>query len=160
MGILDRIKRRLPIVGGAPAPAASRPSTVTMAPTRAPEPEPSSPRGATPVREWIESQVVGAPVVLFMKGSPSAPQCGFSATAAGILAEYGKPLAHVDVLQDPDVREDVKAFTSWPTIPQIFIGGEFVGGADILRELHQSGELRRLVEAAWRPVPDDDADQA
>jgi monothiol glutaredoxin len=149
VGILDRIKRRLPIVGGPPAPAA-RPNPVRVAaPVREPEPEPASPRGSTPARAWIEAQVKGAPVVLFMKGSPSAPQCGFSASAAGILTGYGKPIAHVDVLLDPDVREDVKGFTSWPTIPQVFIGGEFVGGADILRELHQNGELKTLLEAAW-----------
>jgi monothiol glutaredoxin len=119
------------------------------APVRDAEPEPQAPRGSEAVRPWIEAQVAAAPVVLFMKGSPSAPQCGFSATAAGILSGYGKPLAHVDVLLDPEAREDVKAFTSWPTIPQIFVGGEFVGGADILRELHQNGELKTLIEAAW-----------
>jgi monothiol glutaredoxin len=84
--------------------------------------------------------------VLFMKGSPTAPQCGFSASAAGILQGYGKPFAHVNVLADPDIREGVKSYTNWPTIPQVFIKGEFVGGADILRQLHDSGELKTMIE--------------
>jgi len=148
LGLIDRIKRRLPIVGNAASPSPARPASARAVPVREAEPEPQAPRGNDAVRPWIEAQVAAAPIVLFMKGSPSSPQCGFSATAAGILSGYGKPVAHVDVLLDPDVREDVKSFTSWPTIPQIFIGGEFIGGADILRELHQNGELKTLIETA------------
>ncbi|MEC7240585.1 MAG: Grx4 family monothiol glutaredoxin [Myxococcota bacterium] len=95
------------------------------------------------------AEVVKAnPVTLFMKGSPKAPQCGFSASAAGILGSYGVPFHTVDVLIDPDVREQVKTFSSWPTLPQVYIGGEFVGGSDILGQLHESGELKGLIEKA------------
>jgi monothiol glutaredoxin len=97
------------------------------------------------VAAFIEETVKGNGIVLFMKGSPTAPQCGFSAGAAGILSSYGKPFAHVNVLADPDVREGVKEFTNWPTIPQIFVGGEFIGGADILKQLHDNGELKDMI---------------
>ena len=151
MGIIDRIKRRLPIVGGPPPAAPVR--KVTLAPSRAAEPEEereeASPRGDKPVQQFIDETVKGNPVVLFMKGSPTAPQCGFSAGAAGILQTYGKPFAHVNVLADPDVREGVKTYTSWPTIPQVFVGGEFVGGADILKQLHESGELKDMLAKAY-----------
>lgn len=150
MGIIDRIKRRLPIVGGAPAaPAPVR--KVTLAPTAAPdeEREEASPRGDKPVAAFIDEVVKQNPVAIFMKGSPTAPQCGFSASASGILSSYGKPYAHVNVLADPDIREGVKSYTSWPTIPQVFVGGEFVGGADILKQLHDSGELKAMIEKAY-----------
>ncbi|MCK6525126.1 monothiol glutaredoxin, Grx4 family [Myxococcota bacterium] len=84
-----------------------------------------------------------------MKGSPQSPQCGFSANAAGLLRTYNRPFHHVNVLADPEVREGVKKLTSWPTIPQIFIDGEFVGGADILTELHNSGELKEMLDKAY-----------
>ncbi len=149
MGIIDRIKRRLPILGAPSAPAPVR--TVTVRPPSAPEayePEEASPRGAKPAPVFVEETVKGNGVVLFMKGSPASPQCGFSASAAGILTSYGKPYAHVNVLADPDIREAVKQYSSWPTIPQVFIGGELVGGADILRQLHDSGELKELLAKA------------
>jgi monothiol glutaredoxin len=149
MGIIDRLKRRLPILG---APSSPRPPErpAARAPVRVVEepPEPVAPRGDAPVAEWVDAQVKSHPVVLFMKGSPSSPQCGFSANAAGILSGYGVPLHHVDVILDPDVREGVKSYTSWPTLPQVFIGGEFVGGSDILRELHDNGELKDLIAKA------------
>jgi monothiol glutaredoxin len=150
MGIIDRIKRRLPIVGGAP-PSPPPVRKVTLAPTPAPdeEREEASPRGDKPVAAFIDEVVKGNPVVIFMKGAPTAPQCGFSASASGILSSYGKPYAHVNVLADPDVREGVKSYTSWPTIPQVFVGGEFVGGADILKQLHDSGELKAMIEKAY-----------
>lgn len=141
MGLVDRIKRRLPMFG---QPETQRPPPRPR-PTFEADPEPVAPvsvRGSQPVPEFIEQYVKQHPVVLFMKGSPQAPQCGFSASAAGILGSYGKPIAHLDVLSDPDVREGVKTFTSWPTIPQVFIGGEFIGGADILKAMHDSGELK------------------
>ncbi len=155
MGIIDRIKRRLPIVGGSPAPAPVR--TVTLAPTRAErveeeEREELSPRGDKPVAAYIDELVKGNAVVLFMKGSPASPQCGFSAGASGILTSYGKPYATVNVLADPDIRDGVKDYTSWPTIPQVFVGGEFVGGADILKQLHESGELKDLIAKASTPA--------
>ena len=151
MGLIDRIKRRLPMLGGAPTPAkplpVSRPRSPLPMAQATEEAEPESPRGSQPVHAYIESVVKGHPVVLFMKGSPGAPQCGFSASAVGILQGYSVPLHHVDVLADPEVRDGVKAFSNWPTIPQVFIGGAFVGGADILKQLHQSGELRTSIEA-------------
>lgn len=147
MGLIDRIKRRLPIVGGPPpTPAPVRKVTLAAAPAPEEEREEQSPRGDKPVAAFIEETVKGSPIVIFMKGSPASPQCGFSASAAGILQGYGKPIAHVNVLADPEVREGVKSYTNWPTIPQIFIKGEFVGGADILRQLHDSGELKGMIE--------------
>lgn len=84
-------------------------------------------------------------VVLFMKGSKAMPQCGFSATAVQILSQYTPDFLTVDVLKDMDVRQGIKDFSSWPTIPQLYIGGKFVGGSDIMRELHGSGELQKLI---------------
>lgn len=146
MGIIDRIKRRLPIIGSPPPQASARP---VYRPVATPEPEPeeeASPRGNKPVATYIEETVKGNSIVLFMKGSPSAPQCGFSATAAGILGSYGRPFHTVNVIADPDVREGVKQFTNWPTIPQVFVGGEFIGGADILQQMHASGDLKAAIE--------------
>lgn len=152
MSIVDRIKRRLPILGAPSVPPPPRPaSTARPAPAPIEEPEPESPRGATPVAQFIDDTVKKNPIVIFMKGSPNAPQCGFSAGAVGILSEYGKPFAHVNVLADPDIRDGVKLYSSWPTIPQIFIGGEFVGGADILKQMHSAGELKGLIEKATAP---------
>ena len=142
---------RLPIVGGPPPakPAPVRKVTLAPTPVEEEEREEASPRGDKPVQAFIDETVKGNPVVLFMKGSPQSPQCGFSAGASGILSSYGKPYAHVNVLADPDVREGVKTYTSWPTIPQVFIAGEFVGGADILKQLHDSGELKGMIEKAY-----------
>ncbi len=151
MGLIDRIKRRLPILHTAIHGAeGGRPPSATPPPARAVAPaheESAPPRGDAPVQAWIEAQVKAHPVVLFMKGEPSAPLCGFSANAAGILGSYGA-FHHVDVIADPDVREGVKEYTHWPTLPQVFVGGEFVGGSDILREMHDNGELRAAIEKA------------
>jgi monothiol glutaredoxin len=84
-------------------------------------------------------------VVLFMKGNPAAPQCGFSATVVQILTDVRVPFTGVDVLTDLPVREGIKEFTGWPTIPQLFIKGEFVGGCDIVREMYQAGELSAIL---------------
>jgi len=101
------------------------------------------------VKDRIQDAISSAPVVIFMKGSPTLPQCGFSATAVEVLKRAGAPApASVDVLQDPDLREGIKVFTGWPTIPQVFVGGEFVGGSDIVRELYEKGELQQKIEAA------------
>src|SRR5690606_340023 len=90
-------------------------------------------------------------VVLFMKGQPQMPQCGFSAKAAGILNGLGVEFAHVDVLSDPDIREGIKHYGDWPTIPQLYIGGELVGGSDIVEQMANSGELHA---ALGLPAPD------
>ena len=101
------------------------------------------------VQETIRGQVTGHPVVLYMKGSPKMPLCGFSATATQILKMCGvnEPFT-VDVLQDQDIREGIKQYANWPTIPQLYVNGEFVGGCDIMREMHQSGELQKLLAGA------------
>lgn len=86
-------------------------------------------------------------VVLFMKGNPQFPQCGFSASAVKMLSDVGiNDFAFVNVLEDQAIREGIKVYSSWPTIPQLYVNQEFVGGADIIREMHQSGELARLLE--------------
>jgi monothiol glutaredoxin len=98
-------------------------------------------------QQRIEQQVTTNPVVLYMKGSPQFPQCGFSGVAAQILKACGvTDYVAVDVLQDPEIREGIKTYASWPTIPQLYIKGEFVGGADIMREMYQSGELQKMLE--------------
>ena len=102
------------------------------------------------VKNRIQEAVSGAPVVIFMKGSPMLPQCGFSATAIEVLKRAGAPTpTAVDVLLDPDIRQGIKEFTGWPTIPQFFVGGEFIGGSDTALELYESGELQQKVDAAF-----------
>ena len=104
------------------------------------------------VQETIKQQVQGHPVVLYMKGSPQFPQCGFSATATQILKMSGATeVFTVDVLQNPEIREGIKQFANWPTIPQLYVNGEFVGGCDIMREMYQSGELQKLIAGAVKP---------
>ena len=101
------------------------------------------------VQDKIREQVTTNPVVLYMKGSPQFPQCGFSATATQLLKMAGaENLYTVDVLQNPDIREGIKQFANWPTIPQLYVNGEFVGGSDIMREMYQSGELQKLIAGA------------
>ena len=98
------------------------------------------------VKQRIHEQVTTHPVVLYMKGSPQFPQCGFSANAVGILNALGvKDIFAVDVLQDPEIRSGIKEYANWPTIPQLYIKGEFVGGSDIMTEMYQSGELKQLL---------------
>jgi len=99
-------------------------------------------------RSRIESLLRQNPVVLFMKGSPSAPRCGFSAAASGILNELLPDYATVDVLEDPEIREGIKAYGNWPTIPQLYVKGELVGGSDIIQSMYGSGELHELLGAA------------
>jgi len=98
------------------------------------------------IQQRIKEQVTTHPVVLYMKGSPQFPQCGFSANAVGILNALGvTELFTVDVLQDPEIRQGVKDYANWPTVPQLYIKGEFVGGSDIMTEMYQSGELKKLL---------------
>jgi len=98
------------------------------------------------VRKKIEETVSGNKVVLFMKGTKNFPQCGFSARVVQALKNVGEPFADVNVLADPEVREGIKEFSSWPTIPQLYVGGKFVGGCDIVTELEQNGELSSLIK--------------
>ncbi|MFT3808248.1 Grx4 family monothiol glutaredoxin [Arenimonas sp.] len=103
------------------------------------------------LRERIEHVLNSNRVVLFMKGSPQGPSCGFSAKAAGILNTLAPGYAHVDVLADPEIREGIKAYGQWPTIPQLYVGGELIGGSDIIEQMLNSGELH---EALGLPAPD------
>jgi monothiol glutaredoxin len=100
------------------------------------------------VKQRIKQQVESHPVVLFMKGTPQFPQCGFSASVVEVLKACGvKNLHTVNVLEDPDIRQGIKDFANWPTIPQLYVKGEFVGGSDIVREMYESGELQKLLAA-------------
>ena len=94
----------------------------------------------------LQTAVTTKDVVLFMKGSPDFPQCGFSAAVVQVLDYLGVEYGSVDVLQDPDVREGIKEFSQWPTIPQLYVKGEFIGGCDIIREMAQPGELQELFQ--------------
>jgi monothiol glutaredoxin len=150
VGLLGRIGKKLNILGGRrEAPPKRDLSSYSPPPREEEEPDPVSPRKAgQPVQEFIAETVKGNAVVLFMKGTPDAPRCGFSANAASILRSTGKPFHAVDVLSDEEIRDGVKVYSSWPTLPQVFVNGEFVGGADILAQLHQSGELQKLLDGA------------
>ena len=101
----------------------------------------------TEVKERIDALVKSNDVVLFMKGSALFPQCGFSSRAVAILDHLGVPFETVDVLQDPEIRGGIKEYSDWPTIPQLYVKGEFVGGSDIMMEMFESGELKQLVGA-------------
>ena len=98
-----------------------------------------------PVHDFIANAVAEHPVVLFMKGVPEAPQCGFSAQVVQILDHLGADFVGVNVLQNDQLREGIKAFSDWPTIPQLYVKGEFVGGCDIVREMFQAGELKTFL---------------
>ena len=98
-------------------------------------------------QQQIRQQVTGNPVVLYMKGTPQFPQCGFSQLAVQVLRACGvNEFFSVNVLENPEIRQGIKEFANWPTIPQLYVAGEFVGGSDILKEMYQSGELQKLLE--------------
>ena len=99
------------------------------------------------IQDVIKKQVIENRVVLYMKGTPDVPQCGFSANAVGILRACGVDnIFTVNVLENPDIRQGIKEYANWPTIPQLYVHGEFVGGSDILTEMYKSGELKKLIE--------------
>ena len=103
---------------------------------------------SNPVFEQIKAFIESKPVVIYMKGSPDFPQCGFSANAVAILKQAGvkeSDLGSVNVLEDPSIRQAIKEYSNWPTIPQVYIKGKFVGGSDILMDLYESGELKQLL---------------
>jgi monothiol glutaredoxin len=104
------------------------------------------------VIERIKSQIASNPVILYMKGTPDFPQCGFSGRAVQILSQCGAEFAYINIFEDPEVRENLKLVSNWPTFPQLFVNGELVGGSDIMLEMFQNGELQKLlateVEAA------------
>ncbi|MCX7338371.1 MAG: Grx4 family monothiol glutaredoxin [Alphaproteobacteria bacterium] len=101
----------------------------------------------TSVQAKIREDVLSTPVILFMKGTSEMPQCGFSAVVVQILKSMDVPFKAVNVLTEPEIRQGIKEYASWPTIPQLYIKGEFIGGSDIVRELYQSGELLTLLKA-------------
>jgi len=117
-----------------------------------------------PLRVEISKAISENPVLLFMKGTPEQPACGFSARTVAILQSLGRPFAAVDVLPDPRIRQELSAVSNWPTIPQLFVDGELVGGCDIVTEMYQSGELQQVLgaeaEAAEPPAEQPQTAQA
>ncbi len=111
-----------------------------------------------PMREAIQSAISENPVLLFMKGTPEQPMCGFSARTVAILQSLGKPFAAVDVLPDPRIRQELSALSNWPTIPQLFVDGELVGGCDIVTEMYESGELQDALGLEHAPAENGAAD--
>jgi monothiol glutaredoxin len=111
------------------------------------EPEAASPAGeeSNPIRDAITEAIGQHKVILFMKGTPEAPACGFSARTVAMLQSLDAPFAAVDILPDPRIRQELSAISSWPTIPQLFVDGELVGGCDIVTEMYESGELAQLL---------------
>jgi monothiol glutaredoxin len=103
---------------------------------------------AEEVVERIQKAVADNKIMIFMKGTANFPQCGFSAATVQVFEQLGVPFQTADVLTDPELREGIKRYTNWPTIPQVFIGGKFIGGCDIVREMYESGELQDLVKSA------------
>lgn len=97
------------------------------------------------IQETIQQQVNEHPILLYMKGNAELPMCGFSARAVNILKSYHVPFMTIDILQDDALRQGIKVFSNWPTIPQLYIKGEFIGGSDIMAEMHESGELKELL---------------
>jgi monothiol glutaredoxin len=97
----------------------------------------------------IENEIRNNKVMIYMKGTPSFPQCGFSAATIEVFEELGRPFSTVDVLASPAKREAIKRYSNWPTIPQVYVDGKFIGGCDIVRELHERGELKRLLDHSF-----------
>ena len=114
-----------------------------------------------PLREQIQTAIEENPVLLFMKGTPEQPMCGFSARTVAILQSVGQPFAAVNVLPDPRIRQELSALSNWPTIPQLFIDGDLVGGCDIVTEMYESGELQQALgldnAAPAQPAPEPQA---
>lgn len=99
------------------------------------------------IQEKIKQQMAENNIILFMKGNAELPMCGFSARAVKILKSCGAKFETVDVLQDEEIRQGIKVYSNWPTIPQLYVKGEFIGGSDIMAEMHESGELQQLIKA-------------
>jgi monothiol glutaredoxin len=104
---------------------------------------------ADPVFTEIEKEIRDNKVMIYMKGTPSFPQCGFSAATIEILEELGRPFASVDVLTQPAKRDAIKRFSNWPTIPQVYVDGKFIGGCDIVREMYERGDLKKLLDTSF-----------
>ena len=97
------------------------------------------------VNDRIEEQLTGNPVMLYMKGTPDFPQCGFSGQTVAALKALGQPFSYVNIFEDPGIREGLKAYSNWPTFPQLYVKGELIGGSDIVVEMYHSGELKQLL---------------
>ena len=110
-----------------------------------------------PIRTAIEQAIADNDVILFMKGTPDAPRCGFSAKTVAVLEQLGTPFAAVDILPDPRIRQELSGLSNWPTIPQLFKQGELVGGCDIIMEMLESGELAETLGVAAEPIPEPEA---
>ena len=115
---------------------------------------------STEIREFIEGEIAENPVMLFMKGSPEQPACGFSARTAACLNALGVRYAALDILPDPRIREELTGLSNWPTVPQLFVKGELVGGCDIVTEMYESGELAALLGAEQPEDAEDAATQS
>ncbi len=117
-----------------------------------------SDQATNPMREAIQGAIAENPVLLFMKGNPEQPACGFSARTVAILQSLDKPFAAVDILPDPRIRQELSAISGWPTIPQLFVDGELVGGCDIVSEMYESGELHQVLGLEPAPAASPEAD--
>ena len=111
-----------------------------------------------PIRDAVAEAIADNPVILFMKGNPDQPACGFSARTVAALQSLGAPFAAVDILPDPRIRQELSALSNWPTIPQLFVKGELVGGCDIVTEMYESGELAEVLGV--EPAPEQSAPDA
>ena len=105
-------------------------------------------------KDMIEEQIKKHPVLLYMKGTPQFPQCGFSARAVEVLTQIGRPFAFVNILENPEIRQTLPIIANWPTFPQLWINGELIGGSDIILQMYQSGELKPLVEEFSPELPE------
>src|SRR5512140_376228 len=108
---------------------------------------------ARDITNEIRQEIAANKVLVYMKGTPTFPMCGFSAATVEVLRELGYPFAHVNILEDQEKREAIKSYSNWPTIPQVYINGKLVGGCDIVRELHANGELEHLLQEAFATEP-------
>lgn len=106
------------------------------------------------ILQSIQEQVENNPILIYMKGSPEQPQCGFSSQSSQMLMACGKPFAYIDILSNPEIRSNLPKFSDWPTFPQLFVQGELVGGCDIITEMYKSGELQTLLDEV--PLPEAD----
>lgn len=106
------------------------------------------------VNERISKQLASYPILLYMKGTPDFPQCGFSAQTVAALRQVGAEFAYVNIFEDPEIREGLKVYSNWPTFPQLYVNGELIGGCDIAIEMYHSGELKELVDSVQGTSPD------
>ena len=111
------------------------------------------------VLDRIKQQVESNPIIIYMKGTPQFPQCGFSSRAAAALQDCGEKFAYVNVLADPEIFENLPRFADWPTFPQVYINGELIGGCDITLEMHASGDLQKMVKEAAKNWPSEGAEE-